>query len=54
MAYIIPTYSLTHLIVVAHGEADVVRHDGHEINDRHHRPHKLPAVRRGKQPQKVF
>jgi len=39
------------LVVVAEAEADVVGHDGHEIDDTHHAAHELASVRRRKQPK---
>ena len=34
-----------HLVIVGEAEADVVGHDGHEVDHRHHGTHELAAVR---------
>ena len=31
----------SNLIIIAHGEPDVVRHNRHKVNHRHHRPEKI-------------
>ena len=43
-----------HVLVVGHHQADVVRQDGHHVDDAHHRAHEVVTARRGKQAQQVL
>jgi len=43
-----------HVVVVGDPESDVVRHDGHHVDDAHHRPHELAAVGGGEETQQVL
>ena len=41
-----------HLVIVGEAEADVVGHDGHEVDHAHHAPHEFTSVGGSKQPEK--
>lgn len=41
--------STAHVVVVGDPEANVVRHNGHHINNAHHRAHELAAIGGGEE-----
>lgn len=43
-----------HVVVVGDSQPNIVWQYGYHINDTHHAPHELAAVRRGEQPQQIL